>query len=228
MMSTPVFWDIIYGHTPNHILKTREPHSNKNRHIHRTRTSKWATLLPLSKEWLWLSKALLSICMDGKEGISYSTGGQPRNKSMRSLVSILFISMLHNSPPCIPSKSSPAGKEELVMSYVDWDLSRANIIDGCFPPRNLDWIQKHSITSLETDQGHCTIMWSLSQQKANYSMGLFLPNGLIRLNKSQCIQTIRFSLIRNPVVREPLITLSHCVDSWGFRFHKSTSPHHWT
>ena len=38
-----------------------------------------------------------------------------------------------------------------MMSCVDWDLSRASIIDGCFPPRNLDWIQKHSITSLQPE-----------------------------------------------------------------------------
>lgn len=40
-------------------------------------------------------------------------------QEQKHLVSILFISMLHNSPPCIPSKQSQAGKEELVMSYVD-------------------------------------------------------------------------------------------------------------
>lgn len=122
---------------------------------------------------------------------------------MRSLVSLLFILRLYNCLPCISSKESWAGKEELMMSYVDWNLSRANIIDGCFPPRNLDWIQKHSITSLESEP------WSLYHHALPILGGeltvqwVFFPSLINKtLNNSQCIWTMRLKPNKGPSCSE--------------------------
>lgn len=66
----------------------------------------------------------------------------------------MFVPTLHNAS-YIPSKRSPTGKEDSVRSSVDWAQFKEKKNDGCFPPRNLDRIQKHStnriMASLEPD-----------------------------------------------------------------------------
>lgn len=83
-------------------------------------------------------------------------GAKLRNKNKKSRPP-LFVPTLHNAS-YIPSKRSPAGKEDSVRSSVDWAQFKAKKRgggEGCFLPRNLDWIQKYSTNritaSLEPD-----------------------------------------------------------------------------
>lgn len=72
-------------------------------------------------------------------------GAKLRNKNKE--VGLVCLFQHCTMPLTFPSKRSPAGKEDSVRSSVDWAQFKAKKRgggEGCFLPRNLDWIQKYS------------------------------------------------------------------------------------